>query len=360
MLATGTEIAGYVIEGLLGRGGMGLVYEARQISLDRRVALKVLRPQLTDDPAFALRFQREGRVQASIDHPHILPIYEAGECDGSLFLAMRLVRGATLKEMIVGRELEGGRTLRILGAVADALEAAHAAGLVHRDIKPQNLLVSRRDHPYLADFGLGKTATETTGLTRTGEFVGTVDYVAPELIHGRDATEATDVYALAAVLYECLSGVVPYPRESDAAVLFGHLSDPPPRVTGRRPELPAALDDVIARGMAKDPADRFTSATELIARAQAAFGEEARAAITPPEPLTRAEDTGLREVEARVPTRPTPVPRLPAPVRDQTWAAPRTPARRSSARPEPALLIVAAVLAAVLVLLTAYIALSGA
>jgi hypothetical protein len=301
-MKAGDHVAGYRIERVLGRGGMGTVYEATQLSLNRTVALKILAPQLTEDLHFRERFRREGHIQAAIDHPHIVTVYEAGEADAGLFLAMRLVRGSTLKDMIVGRDLEGARTLRLLRPIADALDTAHEVGLTHRDIKPQNILVGVRDHAFLADFGLTKDNSQT-GLTRTGQFVGTIDYIAPEQIRGEEAGAPSDIYALTAVLYECLSGVVPYPKPSDAAVLYAHISDAPPLVTDQRPELPSALDEVIARGMAKDPADRQPTATELIAEAERAFGKRVRAVITPPGPVEGPEEIGLREEESRISTR---------------------------------------------------------
>ncbi|HYH69253.1 MAG TPA: serine/threonine-protein kinase, partial [Urbifossiella sp.] len=236
-LDKGTTFAGYRVEGILGQGGMGVVYEATQLSLDRTVALKLLATNLGEDPAFRERFRREGLLQAGIEHPNIVTVYEAGESDHGLFMAMRLVRGPNLKDMILSRELDAGRTLRILRPIADALDTAHESGLIHRDIKPQNILVGGRDHAYLADFGLTKAAGEK-GLTKTGQFVGTLDYISPEQIRGQNATAASDIYALAAVLYECLTGVVPFPKDSEAAVLYAHMADPPPEVTKERPDLP--------------------------------------------------------------------------------------------------------------------------
>jgi serine/threonine-protein kinase len=181
MLDVGDEMAGYRIERLIGRGGMGVVYEATQLSLDRRVALKVLTPDLTTDELFRARFRREGRIQARLDHPHIISVHEAGEASAGLFLAMRFVGGPTLKALIVARELGATRAMRILTPVAGALDAAHAFGLVHRDVKPQNILVAPGDHPYLADFGLTKSTSETA-ITADGNFIGTLDYIAPEQV----------------------------------------------------------------------------------------------------------------------------------------------------------------------------------
>jgi hypothetical protein len=269
MLQTGATIAGYRIEGVLGSGGMGVVYEATQLSLDRTVALKVLAPQAGADPAFRERFRREAMLQAALDHPHIVTVHEAGESDEGLFIATRLVRGQNLKQLS-GDGLAPARALAILQQVASALDAAHAAGLVHRDVKPQNVLVDDRDYAYLADFGLIKDAREP-GLTQTGEYVGTLDYVSPEQIRGEPMTAASDLYAFAAVLYECLSGEVPYPRDTEAALLYAHLSEEPPRLTERRAELPPALDAVVTRGLAKDPGDRFATAAELVHAARSAL-----------------------------------------------------------------------------------------
>ena len=328
MLDKGTKVAGYEIEGILGHGGMGVVYEARQLSLGRTVALKILAGTLGMDPSFKERFRHEGRIQAALDHPHIVTIFEAGEWDDSLFIAMRLVRGPNLKEMIIARELEGARTLRILRPIAEALDSAHEAGLIHRDIKPQNILVGSRDRAYLADFGLTK-GIDDAGLTQTGQFVGTIDYIAPEQIRGEPATNACDIYALSAVLYECLTGAVPYPKPSDAAVMYAHLSEPPPLVTDQRPELPPNLDEVICKAMDKDPKARYASATDLIDAAERALGKRVRAVITPPGPIEGPEEAGIREKEARVPTRPERVRRHPEPVPDPAPApaAPTTPGR---------------------------------
>ena len=328
MLEPGTQVAGYRIEGVLGHGGMGIVYSARQLALERLVALKILAPQLSGDESFRQRFRREGQVQAAIDHPHIIPIYEAGEIDGALFITMRLVRGPTLKDLIVARQLEAARTLRILKPIAQALDAAHEVELIHRDIKPQNILVGLHDHPYLADFGLTKGANEV-GLTRTGQFVGTTDYVAPEQIRGEQAGAPSDIYSLAAVLYECLTGVVPYAKPSDAAVLFAHMMEPPPLVTDQRPDLPAALDEVVARGMAKDPAARQPRASDLINEAERAFGRRIRAAITPPGPLEVPEETGIRFPSRRSP------PTRRACARSPSLLSPRSRHPRTSGSPQP-------------------------
>src|SRR3954453_4364902 len=271
----GNEIAGYRIESLIGRGGMAVVYRAEDTRLGRKVALKLLSPQLADNEEFRQRFIRESRLAASLDHPNIVPIYEAGEADGQLFIAMRYVVGSDLKGLLTeGGPLPDDRTLRLLGQIADALDAAHRAGLVHRDVKPANVLVAAAlesgryasgGHVYLTDFGLTKRSAEmSAGLTGTGHFLGTVDYVSPEQIQGKQAGPATDVYALGCVLYECLTGQLPYRRDDDAALLWAHLVELPPPVTAIRPELPGAVNAVVTRAMAKDPADRSGSCQELV------------------------------------------------------------------------------------------------
>lgn len=274
MLDGGTIVAGYRVDGVLGEGGMAIVYRATQLSLNRTVALKLLASELSNDPGFRERFRREGQLQAALDHLHIVPVYEAGETEAGLFLAMRLILGSTLKELILGGGLDPRRSLRLLAQAATALDAAHEAGLIHRDVKPQNILIGTGDHVYLADFGLIKAPDEVR-LTGTGQFMGTIDYVAPEQIQAEPATAASDCYALAAVLYECLTSEVPFPRPSEAATLHAHVTAPPPRLSERAPELPAALDEVIAGGMAKDPAQRPASASELIRAARRAVSTAA-------------------------------------------------------------------------------------
>jgi serine/threonine protein kinase len=305
VLDKGTTLAGYRIDGILGQGGMGVVYEATQLSLDRVVALKVLASHLTEDITFIQRFQREGQIQAKIDHPNIVTVFDSGKTDEGFFIAMRLVRGPNLKDMIVARELDPGRTMRILTPVADALDTAHQAGLIHRDIKPQNVLVGGRDQAYLADFGLTKASGDKS-LTKTGQFVGTLDYISPEQIKGDHATTSSDVYALAAVLYECLTGVVPFPKDSEAAVLYAHMADPPPEVTKERPDLPGGLDEVLIKAMDKDPANRYDSPTALLEDINRAFDRRTRAAFTPPGPIEVPEETGIRAAEVDVSTRETP------------------------------------------------------
>jgi serine/threonine protein kinase len=303
VLQPGTIVAGYRIDGVLGQGGMAVVYRATQLSLSRVVALKVLSPVLSADLGFRTRFEREGQLQAVLDHDHIVPVYEAGQTEHGLFLAMKLIEGSTLKELILTHQLDPRRSIRLLAQVAKALDAAHAQGLIHRDIKPQNVLVGRGDHAYLADFGLIKAADEVR-LTGTGQFIGTIDYVAPEQIQGERPTNTSDCYALTGVLYECLTGEVPFPKPNEAATLHAHLIHPPPKATERRPDLPAAIDDVIARGMAKANDARPSSASELIAEAARALASAASDRLGAPGP--DGQPDRRRDQTTRVRVRPPP------------------------------------------------------
>ncbi|MFI5003420.1 MAG: serine/threonine-protein kinase [Solirubrobacterales bacterium] len=285
-----TVVAGYRIDGTLGEGGMGTVYRATQLSLERVVALKVLTAELSADPGFRERFRREGLLQAALDHPHIVTVYEAGEADNRLFLAMRMVEGPTLKDLILRRQLDDRRALRLLTQVAEALDAAHAKGLIHRDVKPQNVLVGAGDHAYLADFGLTK-GHDDAAMTETGQFVGTIDYISPEQARGERATARSDVYALTAVLCECLTGQVPYVRATEERALLAHLTEPPPRLSEVRSNLPPAMDEVVAEGMAKDPEDRPASAGELMLMARRALGAVPEAAGSASADSTRLRPT---------------------------------------------------------------------
>ncbi|MEA2672608.1 MAG: hypothetical protein QOG45_2828, partial [Chloroflexota bacterium] len=240
----GAEFAGYRIEAILGRGGVGLVYLAEDLNLPRRVALKILRAEYAEDPQFRERFVRESRLAASLDHLNIVPIYRAGESGGVLYIAMRYVEGTDLRRLLAAQgPLDIDRAIGILAQVGSALDAAHARGLCHRDVKPANILVTPGSHDtpdqaYLVDFGITKR-TSTAGLTQAGQFVGTLDYAAPEQIRGEPIDARTDVYSLGCVLYECLAGARPFDRDSELAVLFAHLNDPPPRLTDLRPDLPS-------------------------------------------------------------------------------------------------------------------------
>ncbi|MET0764721.1 MAG: Hsp70 family protein [Blastococcus sp.] len=303
----GAEIAGYRIESLIGRGGMAVVYRAEDTRLGRKVALKVLTPQLADSEQFRQRFIRESRLAASLDHPNIVPIYEAGEADGQLFIAMRYVVGRDLKGLLgeLGGQLPVDRILPLFGQIGDALDSAHRAGLVHRDVKPGNILVAagerprsaRGDHVYLTDFGLTKRTSELSGgLTGTGHFLGTVDYVSPEQIQGKPVGSGTDVYALGCVLYECLTGQLPFRREDDAALLWAHLVESPPPVTAIRDEMPGAVDAVVARAMAKDPVDRYESCEELQRDLELALDVPAS---VPSQRNRSSEDSGAATVFSR-------------------------------------------------------------
>jgi predicted Ser/Thr protein kinase len=278
----GSEVAGFRIESVLGRGGMSVVYVAEQLRLGRKVALKVLTTELAWDEHFRERFVRESQIAAAIDHPNIIPIYDAGEADGLLYIAMRFVQGPDLKEILKRGNLGVGRTIFLIEQLASALDAAHAHSLVHRDVKPGNILLDEStDHAYLTDFGVAKQTT-ARGLTSTGHFLGTVEYAAPEQIEGGPVDARTDVYALGCVLYECLTGAPPYSHGTEHAVLHAHLVDPPPSVSRVRPELPQAFDGVIATAMAKVAGDRFGSCGELAQAARNAASGTARRLDGPP------------------------------------------------------------------------------
>jgi serine/threonine-protein kinase len=265
MLATelsGVVVGGYRLGALLGRGGMAVVYEAREETLGRSAAVKILATEPASDPEFVARFRREGRLQASLEHPHVVTVYESGSSEYGLYLAMLLVRGPTLSALLAAGDLDARRTLRAAAQVASALDAAHLAGLIHRDVKPGNVLVDD-DRAYLSDFGLTRGGAGS-GVTGAGQLLGTLAYMAPEVARGEPATGASDRYSFAALLFQCLTGSVVFPRPSAAGVLFAQTSEPPPRISGRRGELPAALDEVFAGALAKAPAERPASATALV------------------------------------------------------------------------------------------------
>ncbi len=345
-IAPGSVFAGHEIEAISGRGGMGVVYRARQRSLDRTVALKVIAPNLMQDAAIRRRFVRESRIAASIDHPNVIPIYYTGEEDGVAFIAMRYVPGDDVRTLVrrEGR-LDPRRAARIVAQVAAALDAAHAAGLVHRDVKPANVLLGPEDHVYLTDFGLTKHVLSEAGATRPGHWVGTLDFVAPEQIRGERIDARADVYGLACLLHYMLSGRPPYDHDSDEAKLWAHLSAEPPRITEAAPGVPAAFDDVIRRGLAKAPADRFPSAGDFGRAALAAVAgehvteEERTVAVGPAAPPDAETATAA--------TRPALPGEAPAAL---TEAAPTevAPARRRSVWPlaAGAAVMVAAIVAA--------------
>lgn len=302
---TGSEIAAYRIEDAIGRGGMGVVYRAVDQRLGRKVALKVIAPEQAGDEAFRKRFIAESKAAASIDHPNVLPVYEAGEEDGVLYLAARLVEGSDLGELIESEgPLDPERAIDLVAQVGAALDTAHAHGLVHRDVKPANVLVTpaapaHGEHCYLTDFGLAKRGGSASGLTATGQFVGTLDYVAPEQIQDQDVDGRTDVYALGAMLFECLTASAPFERDTQVALMWAHLNDPPPSVTERSPDCPAALDGPIADAMAKDPEERLSSCAELTNKARATLASGAASSGTGAPPTVRSERAAPKEtVEA--------------------------------------------------------------
>jgi len=258
----GAHIAGCRIESVAGRGGMGIVYRATQLSLGRPVALKLIAPEHAADANFRERFQRESRMAAAIDHPNVIPVYEAGEEDGRLYLVMRWVAGTDLhRELRAGGRLHPDRAALIVTQVAGALDAAHTAGLIHRDVKPGNVLLSG-DHAYLADFGLTRLAGSDTQMTTGGHFLGTVDYMAPEQFHPGPNDGRADVYALGCVLFATLTGAPPFPRETVPATMLAHLHDPPPRASDT-PGVSRDFDRVLARALAKAPEDRYPSAGDF-------------------------------------------------------------------------------------------------
>jgi hypothetical protein len=271
---TGAVLAGFRIESQIGEGAMGAVFLAEDTRRGGQVALKVLVRDLAQDERFRRRFLRESKLAASLDHPNVVPIVDAGEEDGVLYLAMELVEGLDLRE-ILRREsrLDPERAIRLVAQVADALDAAHVAGLIHRDVKPANILVRGEvevEHAYVCDFGLARHLSSASSLTTDRGLVGTIDYIPPEQIEGGAIDGRADVYSLACVLFECLAGSRPFDRESELSVVFAHLNEPPPRLSELRPELPAAFDDVFATALAKSPDERYATCGELVDATRAA------------------------------------------------------------------------------------------
>ncbi|MGW7574506.1 serine/threonine-protein kinase [Streptomyces sp. NPDC054765] len=323
---SGRRIAGYLLQDEIGRGGMAVVYRAEDLRLGRTVAVKLLAPELARNDTFRQRFAHESRVAAAIDHPHIVPVFEAGETEGVLYIAMRYVQGRDLRALL---DRDGPLSLetacRIALQVASALDAAHAHDLVHRDVKPGNILIAegtdsdRPEHAYLTDFGLTKKSLSLTGFTSVGQFVGTLDYVAPEQISGRPVDGRCDVYSLACVLFEMLTGAPPFRRDDDMALLWAHQYDPPPALTELRPDLPEAVDTVFAESLAKVPEARYETCRGFVAALRAAgrTADPGAAAGTPSaHPVTRVDaqaDQGGRRSAA-----PPPPPR---------WATPVFPGR---------------------------------
>jgi hypothetical protein len=274
-LSEGDEFSGYRIERRLGRGGMGILYLALEPGLERRVALKLIAPEAASDQVFARRFAEESRIAASIEHPNVVPIYAAGEEEGVPYIAMRYVAGSDLGRRIAGEgRLSPERAAALIAQVGNGLDAIHAAGLIHRDVKPANVLLSGEpgaEHAYITDFGVARNVATESGLTQTGRFVGTLDYVAPEQISGGPVDARADVYALGCLLFKLLTGEVPFPRDGEAARLYAHLHDPPPRASLHEDAVPPGLDDVVIRALSKSAEDRYPSAGDLGRAAEAAL-----------------------------------------------------------------------------------------
>src|SRR5437762_683620 len=275
----GDEFAGDRTRSVLGRGGMSVVYQAENLRLSSIIALQVLAPELADDDVFRARFLEESRIAASLNHPNVIPIYDMGSQDDLLYIAMRYVSGTDMRQMIKKRgRILPATALFLVGQAARALDAAHRRGLVHRDVKPGNLLIERGadeddpDHVYLADFGITKHAMSRSGLTSTGQFLGTIDYVAPEQIRGASVLGLADQYSLGCVLYECLTGRVPFEKDLDAAIIWAHVEEMPPMPTALRPELPPQIDEVFGRVLAKRPDERYGSCREFVEAARVALG----------------------------------------------------------------------------------------
>jgi serine/threonine protein kinase len=305
-LSAGDVFAGYRIEQRLGRGGMGILYLAVEPGLERRVALKLIAPEAAVEEIFARRFAEESRIAASIEHPNVVPIYAAGEENGVPYIAMRYVAGSDLGRRIARQgRLDPEVAVALIAQVANGLDAIHAAGLVHRDVKPANVLLSGEEgnqHAYITDFGVARNVATNSGLTQTGRFVGTLDYVAPEQISGGQVDARVDVYALGCLLFKLLTGEVPFPREGEAARLYAHLNDPPPAPSLYVPAAGMALDDVVARAMSKQPGDRYPSAGDL---GRAAVAALSGAPVAIPEHTVATGAAATVEPETMAPTEAT-------------------------------------------------------
>jgi serine/threonine protein kinase len=309
----GEEFAGFRLRSVLGRGGMSVVFQAEHPRLGNVIALKVLAPELATDDAFRARFLEESRIAASLNHPNVIPIHDTGSSGGLLYIAMRYVSGTDMRQMLKKRgRIPASTALALLGQAARALDVAHRKGLVHRDVKPGNLLVERAsddddpEHVYLTDFGITKHVMSRSGLTATGQFLGTIDYVAPEQIQGTSVLGLADQYSLGCVLYECLTGRVPFEKDLDAAIIFAHVQEPPTMPTVLRPELPAAVDEVFARVLAKRPGDRYGSCREFIDAARTALGALAAEPQLPGSPRSVAAVPQADPVPAGLAVEPPP------------------------------------------------------
>ena len=309
-LVPGSQLAGYVIEEQVGAGGMAVVFRARDSVLGRPAALKVLSPALAADQAFRVRFLRESRAVASVEEPHIIPVYGAGDADGVLYIATKFVSGGDLADVLqrAGGALEPPRVAMFIEQVAAALDAAHAAGLVHRDVKPGNVLVDvvqgRGEHAYLSDFGLSKPAMAATGLTATGTFLGTPDYAPPEQIRGQPVDGRGDQYSLACMAFALLTGNLPFHRQETMATLFAHLNDPVPPLSRFRGDLSPGTDAVLARGLAKEARDRYPGCGEFAAALRGALSGSRSGS---------GSGSGSASVPGAAPTRRESAPRAPRP-----------------------------------------------
>lgn len=279
----GTPFGRYRLIELLGRGGMGEVWRAYDSEIDRVVALKMLLPQISQDPDYEKRFRREARAAARLDDPHVVPIYDVGEIDGRLYVTMRLIDGTDLHTLLESGPLDAHRAVSIIEQVASALQRAHRTGLVHRDVKPSNILIDGNDFAYLIDFGIARTAEET-GVTMTGAAIGTWAYMAPERFNTGEIHPSSDIYALACVLYECLTGQQPFPGNTLEQVASGHIFTAPPRPSEKSRTVPTALDQVIATGLAKQPTDRYPTAIEMAAAARQVITQSSQPHAAPPIP----------------------------------------------------------------------------
>ena len=311
-LTAGAVVGSYRVEAPLGRGGMGAVYLAEHVHLKRRVALKVLPPGLADDPDFRERFIRESQLAASIDHPNVMPVYDADDEDGVLYIAMRYVDGNDLKQILYrDKELGPERTLDVISQVASGLDAAHARGLVHRDVKPANVMIeAETGRVFVTDFGIAKLAS-MTGITRTGSFLGTIEYASPEQFEGKALDRRSDVYSLGCMLFHCLTGRPPYVRDSDVAVMHAHMIDPSPRLADVSPGLPSAVDAVVAKAMAKQPDDRYPTAGDAAIGLRDALGQAGETLpIAGPGATSTTAARPMEHAVAAAPTEAQPSPRV--------------------------------------------------
>jgi serine/threonine protein kinase len=343
------EFGRYRLIEMIGEGGMGEVWRAHDTVTDRVVAIKLLPPKLSKDEDFQQRFRREALAAARLETPHVVPIHDYGEIDGRLFVCMRLIKGRDLATLLADGRLEPARAARIIGQVAEALQAAHEIGLIHRDIKPSNILLDDRDFAYLIDFGIARAA-EDTRMTKTGNTIGTFAYIAPERLDGRGDEDArVDIYSLACVLYECLAGAPPFGGDTMARLVAAHLNTPPPRPSIARSDVPAQVDEVIATGMAKNPDERYATTVELADAARdaitAPFDLPARAAFVTPAaqtiPAAEATDLNLDTTQQRPADRPP--------------AEASTPSRKPWWPPRGRAGLIAAIIAAVVLLVAGFV-----